>query len=172
MSQRMCYLRNSVAMVAVVAMILPAPLQAVLAATCHCDCCAEPEAVPGDATRRCDQRASARPDRFQTADYLDCTAAAHCPCCGATAQPDDTARGNDSTECRRCPCHSKRHSAAALRAQLTNLRKKGKPKTSLLAADYPRRAPARIAGRRPTPDGLLSFMPATERCTVLCRFLF
>jgi len=97
MSQRMCYLRNSVTMVAILAIILPAPLQAALAGDCRCDCCAEPEAVPGDGTLRCDPIATAPSDRLQTADTVDGTPAARCACCGATAQHDDPAGDDDPT---------------------------------------------------------------------------
>ena len=171
MSQRIRYLRSSVAMVAVVAMVLPAPLQAVLADGCRCDCCAEREAFPGDATHRCDPSAIARSDRLQTADSVDRAPGTHCPCCAATAQHDDTAGGDHGIECRRCPRHSKRHPAEVLWARLMNVNKKGKQKALLLATDCLHPAPCRIAQRRPMPDDLLAFMPATERCTVLCRFL-
>ena len=157
---------NLLAMLAMVSMLLSAPLQAALASRCRCDCCAEVEAAPGNATHSCDPCASDRPDGLQTADAVQRTPADYCPC-GATIP-----RPKHGMECRCCTGDTPWRSLGALRARLANLKKKGKHPAPILAPDCSRRAESRIAPRRLTPDWLLLFMPATERCALLCRFLF
>ena len=144
MSRQKRYLRITVTTIALVAVVLTAPLQAALAAAPRCDCSAQAEAGPADV---------------------------HCPGRAATAQTDDSRPVDDAVECRPCPWHSKRDALAMLWARWMNGKKKGKPKPLLLASDCPHGMPARFSQQGPTPDGMLAFLPAWERCPVLCRFL-
>jgi len=157
--------QNSVASIAVLAMILPAQFQAVVAGTCCCACCASPDTVSGDATNERDANASAGSDRLQIGNSSDGTLAGLCPCCAGRARPAD------NIGCGACTCHTRWHAVAALRARLTNLKKTGKKWAPVLRADCLGRASTPMAQRLATPNCSPVDVRATELCTVLCRFL-
>ncbi len=151
--------RKSAVSLAVLALILPAQLQAVRAGTCRCACCTAPEENPDDASR-CNPAGSDAVRAFTSADCA----------CGGWVCSGERSGTSDQPICGCCTCHSQWDAASAFPPLLKKPKSAHGHGPSITTTNPGHRASGDLTRRRAALDRRFPCGPTNDLGTLLCRF--